>query len=151
MQFLTLFAATVATFVASTVAAPGNYGNGGDNGAQNVRVGFSLDLNPTTPIGSLSCAATFAKKFPQFHTLGDLPTAPFYGEVPGAVDGSSECASCWKLQYDGQAPVYMIAVDNAEIFQLSKTAFEQFAGAQGIAKGIVNATAAQVSPDFCHL
>ncbi len=83
------------------------WGHGGDDHkwGEKVRVGFSLDLNPGTPIGSLSCSATFAKKFPrksphvseqldglltaivafaEFHTLGDLPTAPFYGEVPGA-------------------------------------------------------------------
>ena len=68
-----------------------------------------------------------------------------------AVDGSSKCASCWKLQNGNQDPVYMIAVDNAEIFQLGKTAFDKFAGAEGVAKGTIDATAVQVSPDFCHL
>ena len=29
-----------------------------------VPVGYTLDLNPDTPLCSLSCAATFAKKFP---------------------------------------------------------------------------------------
>ncbi|KAM5538558.1 hypothetical protein V8D89_007891 [Ganoderma adspersum] len=148
MQFLTLVAAALSTVATVAVAAPGN---SGDNGAANVRVGFSLSLQPNTPLSSLSCSATFAQKFPNFHTLSDLPTAPFYGEVPGAVDGSSKCASCWKLQNGSQDPVYMIAVDNAEIIQLGKTAFDKFAGAEGAAKGIIDATAVQVSPDFCHL
>ena len=102
MQFLTLVAAALSTVATVAVAAPGN---SGDSGAQNVRVGFSLSLQPNTPLSSLSCSATFAKKFPSeppflsglpdglliflppptdFHTLSDLPTAPFYGEVPGA-------------------------------------------------------------------
>ncbi|KAI1788138.1 hypothetical protein LXA43DRAFT_665181 [Ganoderma leucocontextum] len=131
----------------------GDHGHGGDDGkwGQKVRVGFSLNLNPNTPLGSLSCSSTFNKKFPQFHTLGDLPTAPFYGEVPGAVDGSPKCGSCWKLQYDGKEPVYMIAVDNAAMFQLGKAGFEKFAGQKGFDKGSVDAKATEVSPEFCHL
>ncbi|KAM5536557.1 hypothetical protein V8D89_009834 [Ganoderma adspersum] len=154
MQFFTLFAAAIATFTTTAVAAPGNYVNRGENGTvtgQNVRVGFTLDLQPNTPLSSLSCSATFAKKFPKFRTLSQLPTAPFYGEIPGAVDGSPKCGSCWKLQYCDQPPVYMIAVDNAAIIQLGKPAFDKFAGPEGTAKGSVNATAVEVSPDFCKL
>ena len=68
-----------------------------------------------------------------------------------AVDGSQLCASCWQLQYNGQAPVYMIAVDNASIFQLSKPEFDQFAGTQGGEQGSVTATAVQVAPGNCGL
>ena len=35
-----------------------------ENSNTTVRVGSTLDLHPETPLGSLSCAATFAKKFP---------------------------------------------------------------------------------------
>ena len=64
MQFFTVFIAALTTFTSAALAAPGNYGNGGDNGAQNIRVGATFDLNPDTPIGSRSCAATFAQTFP---------------------------------------------------------------------------------------
>ncbi len=114
---------------------------------------------------------TSAFAFSEFHTLGDLPTAPFYGEVPGAgvyypsfhllveadplvceVDGSAKCGSCWKLQYDDKEPVYMIAVDNAAMFQLGKAGFDKFAGSNGFEKGsVVACKATEVSPELCHL
>ena len=117
MQFFALFAAALATFATSAVAAPSpcNCPNGnnpetgtpqGTGPNTTVRVGYTLDLHPETPLGSLSCSATFANNFsseshfsPQrdgvlisdlvppfsgFKTLGQLPTTPFYGEVPGA-------------------------------------------------------------------
>ena len=112
----------------------------------------------------------------EFHTLGDLPTAPFYGEVPGAgtslpplplckhpenslvsppraVDGSptSKCGTCWELQYNNQPPVYMIAVDNAAMIQLGGDAFKTFAGDVGIAQGSVDATAVEVDAGKCGL
>ena len=67
MQFSTLFAAALATFATSAVAAPSPC-NCPDPGTtpqpQTVRVGYTLDLHPETPLGSLSCSATFAKNFP---------------------------------------------------------------------------------------
>lgn len=85
----------------------GDYGNNNktNNGQwdQKPRVGHSLDLWPNTPLSSLACSATFNKMYPraltcplklrykfltliftftEFHTLGDLPTAPFYGGAP---------------------------------------------------------------------
>ena len=101
-----------------------------------------------------------------------MPSAPFYGQIPGAgtsfssshllvrtkltlfaytVDGSPKCGSCWKLQYCDQPPVYMIAVDDAAIIQLGGDAFKKFAGAEGAKKGSVNATAVEVDPSFCGL
>ena len=68
-----------------------------------------------------------------------------------AVDGSPKCGACFKLQYDHKEPIYIIAVDNAAMFQLSKAGFEKFAGAEGFAKGSVDATAVEVSPEFCRL
>lgn len=84
MQFLTLLAAAL-SFATVAVAAPGqpdmksdcdscgDYASGHRDGSDDhewgdghkVRVGFSLDLNPNTPLGSLSCSATFAKNFPR--------------------------------------------------------------------------------------
>ncbi|KAM5536548.1 hypothetical protein V8D89_009825 [Ganoderma adspersum] len=158
MQFFALFAAAIATFATSVVAAPSPCGScsgpvtlPADSKNTTVRVGSTLDLNPNTPLGSLSCSATFAKKFPKFVKLSDLPSAAFYGELPGAVDGSSKCGSCWKLQYCSEPPVYMIAVDNAAIIQLGGPAFKKFTGPEGAAKGSVNATAVEVSLDFCGL
>ena len=123
MQFFALFAAALATFATSAAAAPspspcncpgptkpetcpGTPPASGQNTTVPVRVGYTLDLHPETPLGSLSCSATFANNFsseshfsPQrdgvlisdlvppfsgFKTLGQLPTTPFYGEVPGA-------------------------------------------------------------------
>ena len=114
-----------------------------------------------------------------FQKLGELPTTPFYGEVPGAgtslpssypiacttltyrlvsfithtVDGSpdSKCGTCWELQYNNQPPVYMIAVDNAAMIQLGGDAFKTFAGDAGIAQGSVDATAVQVDAGKCGL
>ena len=45
----------------------GDHGHGGDNGnwGDKVRVGFSLNLSPGTPLGSLSCGRTFNKKYPR--------------------------------------------------------------------------------------
>ena len=45
----------------------GDHGHGGDNGnwGRTDRVGFSLNLNPGTPLGSLSCSRTFNKKYPR--------------------------------------------------------------------------------------
>ncbi|KAM5543376.1 hypothetical protein V8D89_002961 [Ganoderma adspersum] len=173
MQFFALVACAL-SFAAGAVAAPGEYSANAfqTSAVQTVLVGYSLDLNPTTYLSSLSCSATFAQQFPLkslyfsvqrdgalifpppptgFHVLGDLPTAPFYGEVPGAVDGSQLCGSCWQLQYNNQPPVYMIAVDNASTFQLSKPAFDQFAGTQGGEQGSVTATAVQVASGLCGL
>ena len=109
----------------------------------------------------------------EFHTLGDLPTAPFYGEVPGAgtcllcspqpsaretdlliyvVDFSPKCGSCWKLEYDGREPIYMVGVDNAAMFQLGKEGFEKFAGRKGFDKGsVIACKVTEVSPEHCHL
>ncbi|KAM5536559.1 hypothetical protein V8D89_009836 [Ganoderma adspersum] len=156
MQFLALFAAALATFATSAVAAPSPCNcpsSGTPCPNTTVRVGYTLDLNPDTPLGSLSCSVTFAKNFPTFRKLGELPTAPFYGEVPGSVDGSpkSRCGSCWQLQYNGQPPVYMVAVDNAAMIQLGGPAFETFAGAAGKAQGSVDATAVEVDPKKCGL
>ena len=69
------------------------------------------------------------------------------------VDGSpdSKCGTCWELQYNGQAPVYMVAVDNAAMIQLGGDAFDKFAGAAGKAKGSVDATAVQVDAGKCGL
>ena len=69
------------------------------------------------------------------------------------VDGSpsSKCGTCWELQYNGQAPAYMIAVDNAAMIQLGGDAFKTFAGAAGVAQGSVEATAVQVDPKKCGL
>ena len=110
MQFLTLLAAALSTFVTAAVAAPG------ENSAkvlqtstsavsETVLVGYTLDLNPATYLSSLSCSATFAQQYPSkshyfrvqrdgvliiphsptdFHMLSDLPTIAFYGEAPGA-------------------------------------------------------------------
>ncbi|KAM5536566.1 hypothetical protein V8D89_009843 [Ganoderma adspersum] len=58
-----------------------------------------------------------------------------------AVDGSPKCGSCWQLQYNGQPPVYMVAVDNAAMIQLGGPAFAKFAGAAGKAKGGSNESA----------
>ncbi|KAM5536564.1 hypothetical protein V8D89_009841 [Ganoderma adspersum] len=160
MQFLALFTATLGAFATSAVAAPSPCNCPGPVTSPadppkpentTVRVGYTLDLNPDTPLGSLSCSATFAKNFPKFHKLGQLPTAPFYGEVPGAVDGSPKCGSCWQLQYNGQPPVYMVAVDNAAMIQLGKQAFDKFAGAAGVAEGSVDATAVEVERTLCGL
>lgn len=67
------------------------------------------------------------------------------------VDGSpsSKCGTCWELQYNGQAPVYMVAVDNAAMIQLGGDAFKTFAGAVGVAQGSVDATAREVDPEKC--
>ncbi|KAM5544277.1 hypothetical protein V8D89_001937 [Ganoderma adspersum] len=177
MQFFTLFAAIVAASATFAVAAPTDDGynqpnktdcgkcedgrrngtdgghHGGDDGqwSQKARVGHSLDLWPNTPLSSLSCSGTFNKMYPQFHTLGDLPTAPFYGEAPDTVDGSGKCGACWKLQYEDKEPVYMIAVDRAAIFQLGKNGFEKFAGCKGFDKGSVEVKATKVSPEQCDL
>ena len=88
MQFLALF---VATLVSAAVAAPadqdwqqnqpgkpdqcgqpskpGNWTNNNDghNGqwGEKVRVGYTLDLNYNTPLGSLSCSSVFDKKYPR--------------------------------------------------------------------------------------
>ena len=69
------------------------------------------------------------------------------------VDGSpdSKCGTCWELQYNGQAPVYMVAVDNAAMIQLGGDAFDKFAGPAGKAQGSVDATAVQVDPGKCGL
>ena len=86
-----------------------------------------------------------------------LPSPPSVRETHSpthdTVDGSptSKCGSCWELQYNGEAPVYMVAVDNAATIQLGGDAFEKFAGAAGKAKGSVNATAVQVDAGKCGL
>ena len=107
MQFLTLLAAALSTFVTAAVAAPGeNSVKAVETSAvsETVLVGYTLDLNPTTYLSSLSCSATFAQQYPSkssyfsvqrdsaliippptdFHTLSDLPPIAFYGEAPGA-------------------------------------------------------------------
>ena len=92
MQFLALF---VATLVSAAVAAPadqdwqqnqpgkpdqcgqpgkpGNWTNDNDghNGqwGEKVRVGYTLDLNYNTPLGSLSCSSVFDKKYPRMSRL----------------------------------------------------------------------------------
>ena len=69
------------------------------------------------------------------------------------VDGSpsSKCGTCWELQYNGQPPVYMVAVDNAAMIQLGGDAFKTFAGDVGIAQGSVDATAVEVPRAKCGL
>ena len=65
--------------------------------------------------------------------------------------GSPKCGSCWKLQYDHQPPVFVVAVDNAAIFQLGKDGFAKFAGQKGFDQGSVDAKAVEVSPQNCGL
>ena len=95
MQFFTLFAAAFATFATAAIAAPSPCGNctgpvkpdpvdsKPENSNTTVPVGYTLDLNPETPLCSLSCAATFAKKFPsqspRFHIQRDglLISSPY--------------------------------------------------------------------------
>ena len=67
------------------------------------------------------------------------------------LDGSPKCGSCWKLQYDHQPPVFVVAVDNAAIFQLGKDGFAKFAGQKGFDQGSVDAKAVEVSPQNCGL
>ena len=95
MHFFTLFAAALATVATVAIAAPSPCGNCTgpmkpdpvdpkpvdpklvDPRPENttVPVGSTSDLNPDTPLCSLSCAATFAKKFPsespRFHVQRD--------------------------------------------------------------------------------
>ena len=79
----------------------------------------------------------------------DSPTRLIRHTVDGSPD--SKCGTCWELQYNGQAPVYMIAVDNAAMIQLGGDAFKTFAGDAGIAQGSVDATAGEVDAGKCGL
>ncbi|EJF64667.1 hypothetical protein DICSQDRAFT_124865 [Dichomitus squalens LYAD-421 SS1] len=121
--------------------------------SEKVQVGYTLDLNNNTTLGSLSCSSVFDQKYPEYknYTLGQLPVAPFFAEVPGATYGSSKCGSCWEIQYNNKTPVYVLGVDDASIFQLSKAGFKKLAGKKGLEKGSVSAQAVEVSPTYCGL
>ncbi|KIM61991.1 hypothetical protein SCLCIDRAFT_120765 [Scleroderma citrinum Foug A] len=144
MKFTTVFVA-LATFSLHAFAL---------NGPVEVTYNTIYD-NPDTPLSATACSnGDNGLQTKGFQTLGDLPTFPFVGGIPGLTWNSPYCGSCWQLSYTSGTTtntVYVTAVDGAWSFNLSQEAMDTLTGGLAVEKGTVTAVATQVDPSVCGM
>jgi len=94
---------------------------------------------------------------PPYSTFGDLPDFPYIGGAAAISGwGSSECGSCWQLQYTTptgtEYTVNVLAIDHTDDgFNIGLTAFNALVGGDGTFVGRVDASATQVDKSVCGL
>jgi len=111
--------------------------------------------NPDTPLSMTACSnGDYGLQTKGFETLGDLPTFPFVGGMPGLTWNSPSCGSCWQLSYTSETTnntVNVTAVDGAWSFNLSQEAMDALTGGIAVEKGTVTAVATEVDPSVCGM
>jgi hypothetical protein len=90
----------------------------------------------------------------RFHwdTQDDIPTFPFIGGAE-AVSGwnSTECGSCWQIEYQG-ARIAVMAIDHAQTgFNIGLKAMNRLTNGQATQVGTVDAVASRVSNKACGI
>ncbi|KZT67688.1 Sm1 protein [Daedalea quercina L-15889] len=94
---------------------------------------------------------------PPYSTFGDLPDFPYIGGAAAVSGwGSSECGTCWQLQYTSatgtEYTIDVLAIDHTDAgFNIGLTAFNALVGGDGTFYGRVNAVATQVDQSVCGL
>lgn len=90
----------------------------------------------------------------RFHweTQGDIPISPFIGGAQ-AVAGwnSTECGSCWQLEYKN-AKITIMAIDHADSgFNIGLEAMDRLTDGQGMKLGVVDAAATKLDAKECGI
>lgn len=87
----------------------------------------------------------------QWKTQGEIPRFPYIGAdaIPGW--NSSNCGSCWRLEYDGKA-ITLLAIDHAGAgFNIVRGAMNDLTGGNAEQFGRVDATAARLLDSDCGM
>ncbi|KAL4063296.1 Cerato-platanin [Scleroderma yunnanense] len=112
--------------------------------------------NPNTPLSSTACSnGDNGLQTKGFETLGELPTFPYVGGIPGLTWNSPYCGSCWQLSYTDASgttrTIVVTAVDEAWSFNLSQEAMDKLTGGIAVQKGTVTAISTQVDTSLCGM
>ncbi|KAI6030945.1 Cerato-platanin [Pisolithus orientalis] len=112
--------------------------------------------NPNTPLSITACSnGANGLQTKGYDTLGELPSFPYVGGIPGLTWNSPDCGSCWQLSYTDASgttrTITVTGVDGAWSFNLSLEAMNALTGGIAQEKGTVTATATQVSASLCGM
>ncbi|KAI9567406.1 Cerato-platanin [Boletus coccyginus] len=120
-----------------------------------VKVTYDTDYDdPTWPLSKTACSNGVNGLEAKWPTLGDVPSYPAVGGIPGLTWNSTLCGTCWQLQYVANgttSTVNITAVDSGYTYNIAETAFSTWAGSSGVAAGFVYATAVQVPAAGCKI
>ena len=106
--------------------------------------------NFTAPVATLSCSANLTAL--GFTDLGSLPGFPYVGgSFAVSANGSTGCARCWELSFNGSS-VNVLTVDYAdEGFNVAKAAMNGLTGGDAKELGVLIAKAVEIDVSECGM
>lgn len=106
--------------------------------------------NFTAPVTSLACSANLTAL--GFTDLGSLPGFPYVGGSSAvSANGSTGCATCWELSFNGSS-VNVLVVDHAdEGFNVAKAAMNGLTAGDAKEVGVLMAKAVEVDVSDCGM
>ena len=106
--------------------------------------------NFTAPMISLACSANLTAL--GFTDLGSLPGFPYVGGSSAvSANGSTGCATCWELSFNGSS-VNVLVVDYAdEGFNVAKAAMNGLTGGDAKEVGVLIAKAVEIDVSECGM
>lgn len=109
---------------------------------------------PGRSLTKVSCSDGVNGLMTRFHwdTQDDIPIFPFIGGAQ-AVSGwnSTECGSCWQIEYQG-TKITVMAIDHADNgFNIGFRAMDRLTNGQASQAGAVEAVASRVDNKACGI
>ncbi|KZT67761.1 Cerato-platanin, partial [Daedalea quercina L-15889] len=106
--------------------------------------------NFTAPVTDLACSTNLTSL--GFTDLGSLPGYPYIGgSSVVSVNGSTGCATCWELSFNGTS-INVLAVDYAdEGFNVAKAAMNGLTDGDAQELGVLSVAAVEVDVSECGM
>ncbi|KAI0725153.1 SnodProt1 [Fomitopsis betulina] len=106
--------------------------------------------NFTASVTTLACSANLTAL--GFTDLGSLPGFPYVGGSSAvSSNGSTGCATCWELSYNGSS-INVLVVDYAEKgFNVAKAAMNGLTGGKAKELGVLMAKTVEIDVSECGM
>ncbi|OAA42275.1 secreted insect toxic protein [Metarhizium rileyi] len=103
-------------------------------------------------LAEVACSDGKTGLMPKYQKQGDLRNFPNIGGTDAIAGwGSTNCGSCYKLQYNG-ASIKVLAIDHAGSgFNIGQTAMNALTNGRAVEFGQVDATVTRLTPKDCGL